>query len=300
MNNPINNDNNWVVLKFGGTSVAKAEHWQTIAEIVAARINEGFRPLVVHSALSGVSNALSALVAKATEATTGNEAFDVDVDGDVEALKQQHLTLASELGLDGAKLLQPFFDELSVLLADIRSSGSAAPVVEARVLALGELMSTTLGANWLQSHDLFADKTPIHWQDARQLLKSVNQPKKSARSQVLSAVCAHEFEQELSDQLSTLHGVVLTQGFIARSENGDDVLLGRGGSDTSAAYFAAKIGAQKLEIWTDVAGVFSADPRLVRGAKLLKELRYDEMQELASMGASILHPRAIPPVRKNS
>ena len=96
----------------------------------------------------------------------------------------------------------------------------------------------------------------------------------------------------------SLDKVVLTQGFIAANAAGDTVLLGRGGSDTSAAYFAAKLGAARLEIWTDVPGLFSANPRAVPTARLLRELHYDEAQEIASNGAKVLHPRCVLPVRQ--
>src|SRR6202012_1920851 len=92
-------------------------------------------------------------------------------------------------------------------------------------------------------------------------------------------------------------GVVVTQGFIAGDAAGDTVLLGRGGSDTSAAYFAAKLGAQRLEIWTDVPVMFSANPRHTPTARLLRVLHYDEAQEIATAGAKILHPRCILPAR---
>jgi diaminopimelate decarboxylase/aspartate kinase len=99
-------------------------------------------------------------------------------------------------------------------------------------------------------------------------------------------------------QCAALPPVIVTQGFIARREDGDTALLGRGGSDTSASYFAAKLGAERIEIWTDVPGFFSADPRLTGAARQIRSLAYAEAQELASMGAGVLHPRAISPVRK--
>ncbi|MEO1575741.1 MAG: bifunctional aspartate kinase/diaminopimelate decarboxylase, partial [Pseudomonadota bacterium] len=90
----------------------------------------------------------------------------------------------------------------------------------------------------------------------------------------------------------------LTQGFVARNAQGETVVLGRGGSDTSASYFAAQLGAERVEIWTDVAGMFSADPRRVPTAHLLKQLDYSEAQEIASTGARVLHPRCIGPARE--
>ena len=99
-------------------------------------------------------------------------------------------------------------------------------------------------------------------------------------------------------RFSSAGQVVVTQGFIASDNEGNTVLLGRGGSDTSGAYFAAKLQAQRLEIWTDVPGMFSANPRSIPSARLLKALHYDEAQEIASNGAKVLHPRCILPVRQ--
>jgi diaminopimelate decarboxylase/aspartate kinase len=93
--------------------------------------------------------------------------------------------------------------------------------------------------------------------------------------------------------------VVLTQGFVARLPNGDTVLLGRGGSDTAAAYLAAKLGADHLEIWTDVPGMFTANPRAVTDARLLLHMGYAEAGELASKGAKVLHPRCIRPAQEH-
>ena len=91
---------------------------------------------------------------------------------------------------------------------------------------------------------------------------------------------------------------MITQGFIAAQPDGSTVILGRGGSDTSAAYFAAKLKADRLEIWSDVPGLFTANPKLVDNAKLLRVLNYDEAQEMATTGAKALHPRCILPLKK--
>ena len=116
----------------------------------------------------------------------------------------------------------------------------------------------------------------------------------------LSAKCDAEPDANLREAFEALGGVVLTQGFIARNAWGETVLLGRGGSDTSAAYFAARLDARRIEIWTDVPGMFTADPRVVPSARLLLALHYDEAQELASAGSSVLHPRCLSPLRAST
>ena len=274
----------WVVLKFGGTSVATAANWQIIHKLVRDRLAEGLRPVVVHSAVAGVSNQLIELLKQATE-------------GDYEQLLQtivkRHYDLADDMGLDGAALVGGYLGELEQLAAGVRLVREVSPRVHAKVLAMGELMATTLGAAFLQKQGVEA-----HWYDVRDSLTSVESSDLSERASFLSAVCAYEADPHLQAELAGIQGVVLTQGFIARNTRGETVLLGRGGSDTSAAYIAGRLQAERLEIWTDVPGMFSADPRVVSGSRLLKMLRYEEAQEIASTGGSVLHPRAISPARR--
>jgi diaminopimelate decarboxylase/aspartate kinase len=275
----------WVVLKFGGTSVSTAGRWATIRDLVRARMAAGLRPVVVHSALAGVSNRLDELLRQGVES---------DSKALVAAVRDQHLKLAADLGVDGLALLEDAFAELSQLLAGVHLIGEVSPRVQARVMGMGELMATRLGAAYLQREGL-----PVTWLDARELLVTTEQAGGNERSRYLSAACDFAADPVLQARLSAIPGVLLTQGFIARTPKGEGVLLGRGGSDTSAAYFAGKLEAQALEIWTDVPGMFSANPKVVPGARLLRHLSYAEAQEIASTGGSVLHPRSIAPCRKH-
>jgi diaminopimelate decarboxylase/aspartate kinase len=274
----------WVVLKFGGTSVASAANWANIRDLVAARLQEGLRQVVVHSALGGVSNLLAELLA---QATNKNEAALL------QEICDRHHNLAAELGIDGPALLGGYLGQLEQLAAGIRLIGEVSPRVHAKVMALGELMATTLGAAYLQAQGVAA-----HWHDVRGSLCSLEVPGISERASLLSATCASEADPHLQAELASIDGVVVTQGFICRNSRNETVLLGRGGSDTSAAYLAGRLQAERLEIWTDVPGMFSADPRAVSGSRLLRALRYEEAQEIASTGGAVLHPRAISPVRR--
>ncbi len=274
----------WVVLKFGGTSVASADNWAIIRDLVRERLEEGWRPLVVHSAVGGVSNRLVAVM----QAATAGE-FQTQF----EAIVAVHMDLAADLGLDGNELLGGYLGELEQLLAGVRLVREVSPRVHAKIMAMGELLATTMGAAYLQSQGINA-----HWHDARESLCCVDIPGASERAAFLSATCNQDPDPHLQAELGAIDGVVLTQGFIARNSHAETVLLGRGGSDTSAAYFAARLEAERLEIWTDVPGMFSADPRAVPGARLLKALRYEEAQEIASTGGAVLHPRAISPARR--
>ena len=273
----------WVVIKFGGTSVSSRANWEMIAKIVRERLAEGLRPLVVCSALAGVSDSLERLMA---EAPTGDHPAVLD------KIKEKHLALAQDLGVDGAALLTPYFKELSRIAVGAKLVREVSPRLHARALAFGEIMSTQLGAAFLNAQGLVTT-----WHDARESLIAEDNPRLTLRQQYLSAACCYSLDGLL---LAVLNGyetpVVLTQGFIATNREGETVLLGRGGSDTSAAYFAAKLNAQRCEIWTDVAGVFSADPRQVPTARLLMRLGYEEAQEITSMGAKVLHPRCLGPL----
>jgi diaminopimelate decarboxylase/aspartate kinase len=273
----------WVVMKFGGTSVSTAENWHIIASIVRNRLADGLRPVVVHSALKGVSNALDALLHSAVDAVPS------DI---LDKIQEQHFDLASELGIDGQELLGESLLELEQLIAGVRLVREISVRVRVRIMALGELMSTRLGAAYLESAGVSTE-----WIDAREILTSVSRIGASRARDYLAANCDYEADPKLSEKLATSGKVILTQGFIARNKSGETVLLGRGGSDTSAAYIAARLQARRLEIWTDVPGMFSADPRVVPSARLLVALRYDEAQELASAGSSVLHPGCISPLR---
>lgn len=278
-------DSRWVVMKFGGTSVSSASSWETIAQLVRARVADGLRPVIVHSALRGVSDALEGIL---------EHAIKGDVTTRLKRVRRQHYKLADDLGLDASALLEERLYELEQLIAGVRLVREVSVRVRVRVMALGELLATNLGAAFLARKGL-----PVHWMDARDLLRSRPRVRSNPVADYLSATCEYTADTELQDKLGGQGGVVLTQGFIARNTSGETVLLGRGGSDTSAAYFAGKLQARRLEIWTDVPGMFTADPRVVPSARLLVALHYDEAQELASAGSTVLHPRCLSPARDN-
>ncbi len=275
---------NWVVLKFGGTSVSSRENWDHIVRVIKERQNEGSAVCVVHSALSGVSS----LLQKLAETFQKEEAEAI-----IQTIKSRHSELADDLGVD-AVLLGEYVRELENISNGIVLIGEVGAGVQARLLALGELMATTLGNAFLNDQGITSD-----WKDARNLLTSIPQANVSKEQAILSAVCDVEKDPGLQREIADSSSVILTQGFIARNREGKTVLLGRGGSDVSAAYFAAKLGAERLEIWTDVPGLFSANPNQIASARLLKQLSYDEAQEIATNGAHVLHPRCIYPARRH-
>ena len=280
----LNQAHAWVVLKFGGTSVSTAANWHNIAQVLRARMSEGFRPLVVHSALTGMTDRLELLVSAAM--TGGHEPV-------LQHIESAHRRLAAELGVSPNAQFESFTRELRALAVQVAEHGSIEDALRARIMAMGELLGTTLGEEFLNAQGIATS-----WVDARQVLRADARQNATHTANLLSAICDFAPDFALQSAWASLDRVVLTQGFIAANAAGDTVLLGRGGSDTSAAYFAVKLNAARLEIWTDVPGLFSANPRAVPTARLLRQLHYDEAQEIASNGARVLHPRCILPVRQ--
>ena len=277
----------WIVLKFGGTSVSRRHRWDTIGRLMKKRADDdGARVLVVVSALSGVTNELQAIC-------DGH----ADADGTaarVAALVQRHAEFArEELGLDADAVLGERLAALQALATDPRrAAGELA--WQAEVLAQGELLSSTLGVAYLRTQGL-----DVGWTDSRDWLSARALPHQNGWSRWLSASCDYAGDAALRARFTAAGPALrIAQGFIARAPEGGTAILGRGGSDTSAAYFGALLGARRVEIWTDVPGMFSANPRAVPDARLLSRLDYEEAQEIATTGAKVLHPRCIHPCRE--
>jgi diaminopimelate decarboxylase/aspartate kinase len=280
---PLPADAPWVVMKFGGTSVATVPRWQNIQRLVASRRAEGARVLVVVSALTGVTDALKQLCRLDDAAERQGEAV---------AIAQRHHELLTQMELSLPAALGQRLDDLAVL-AQVGGTATGERAWQAQVQAHGELMSSALGAAFLDASGL-----PTCWLDARDCLAAIALPNQNERTRLLSATVEPDFDPAFAVRLAELGEVFITQGFIARDGDGRTVLLGRGGSDTSAAYFGALLNARRVEIWTDVAGMFSANPRQVPGARLLSSLDYEEAQEIATTGAKVLHPRCLSPLRE--
>ena len=275
-------DERWLVLKFGGTSVSKRERWDTIGQLADGRAAaENARVLVVVSALSGVTNELQAI-------SNGD-----GIGGRVDALVERHRAFcADDLGLDPDAAIGERLRALQALRDDPRAASRPLDW-QAEVLAQGELLSSSLGAAYLRAQGL-----DFGWCDARDWLEAISLPNASDWAQRLSVNCRFEADAALRARFAAQPTrLLLTQGFIARHGDGGTAILGRGGSDTSAAYFGALLGAERVEIWTDVPGMFSANPREVPDARLLTRLDYYEAQEIATTGAKVLHPRSIKPCR---
>ena len=274
---------NWVVLKFGGSSVADPKHWQTITEQVNKQIAQGNRPLLVLSALKNISNLLEGLLHQALAGVYPTA---------IKHLEEQHLGFCAQLGLSLKETLNPIFSHLNQQCQIIQSEKSISPARHAEVLACGELLSTTIGSAYLQKQGLNAQ-----WIDARTLLSANDHT--DPWHHFTSAECDYRGNsQNIKHRLSNQEvDVFVTQGFIASDANGATVLLGREGSDTSAAYLGAAVNAQEIQIWTDVPGVFTSNPREIDNTRQIPELSYQQANLMAKLGAKVLHPRAVNPAQ---
>ncbi len=272
-----------IVVKFGGTSVGDAESIRRAAEIVRGRAVA--RPLVVVSAMAGVTNALLAL---AEQAARGHL---VGALAGIAALRQRHLGAAVELvpgeaGADLAGELSASFDELARLAEALSVFGYLTPRTLDAIAAQGELLSAPIVTAALRAAGVDAVSL-----DPRQLMvtddtfgRAEPQPEAiaaAARDQVLPALREGR--------------VAVTGGFVGATRDGITTTLGRGGSDYSASLLGAALQADAIEIWTDVDGMLTADPRVVPHARLIERIRFDEAAELASFGAKVLHPSTITP-----
>jgi diaminopimelate decarboxylase/aspartate kinase len=274
----------WVVAKFGGTSVSTRARWETILHVAAEHRVRGRNVLIVVSALSGITDMLKAIAEARGDAALCRDAQI--------GIVERHRSLHRELQLPTRNALDGWLARLDQLIVDPRRM-QAALTWQAEVFALGELMSSTLGAAFLGAQGL-----ATHWLDAREHLHSTSLANHTTWAHYLSATVPAVPDATFARTLAAHGDVFITQGFIARNAAGESVLLGRGGSDTSAGYFGAMLKAERVEIWTDVPGMFSADPRVVPEARLLARLDYEEAQEIATTGAKVLHPRALGPLRR--
>lgn len=286
----------WIVMKFGGSSVGDPKHWKTISKQVQRQIQLGNKPLVVLSALKNVSNLLESLLHQSLAGVQASAIFH---------LKEFHFSFCSQLGLNLKDKLEAWFLELEADCQAIYHSQEITPMLHAKILAVGELLSSTIGNAYL-NHRFMGQQEPFcSWQDARLLLKSKESPNrlKNQWHHYISGKCEYEYDSLFAERLEALsdrNSVVVTQGFIASDANNSTILLGREGSDTSAAYLASLLGAIEIQIWTDVPGVFSCNPQSNSGARQIERMNYGQARQMAKLGAKVLHPRTITPAEKYS
>ncbi len=258
-----------IVSKFGGTSVGTFEAMQHSASIVAENPD---RKLIVISAISGMTNNLVALENPDLDSTSREVIL--------QEIENRHLSIINQCVLK-EKLAKKFQVQLSELRSHLEQPGRDKKWKDT-LYAFGELMSTRIFVEVLKEHRVDAE-----WLDAREVLRT-DSTFGNADPDILTT-------RQLAAQMINSEKRHLTQGFIGRDELGNTTTLGRGGSDYSAALFAEAVKADILEIWTDVAGVYTTDPRIVAEARPISEITFDEAAELSVFGGKVLHPATLKP-----
>ena len=279
-----------VVMKFGGTSVEDATAILRTASIVAGRLRKGLNPIVVVSAMSKVTDTLLTAAAAAGR-NAREEALKLS-----DTLRTRHLNTAAELVTNPDRLtslqlnIHHDFDTLDDLLRGISAVGELTPRTSDNVVSFGERLSSVLVAAVFAEHGI-----PSAHVDARTVILTDHHYGKAAPNE--RAIEAALTEQVLP--LVDLGRVPVIGGFIG-SCDGITTTLGRGGSDYTAAIVGGALHAGAIEIWTDVDGIMTTDPRIVPEALRVKTISFEEAAELAYFGAKVLHPATIlPAVQKN-
>jgi aspartate kinase len=277
-----------IVMKFGGTSVQDAAAIDRVAAIVKSRLL--LKPVVVVSALARVTDQL---LAAARAAGNGDRKTALNLS---RALRERHYTTAGELLRTGVFTnihsdLEASFDALDELLRGIVAIGELTPRTTDHVAAQGELLSSRIAAAAFAARGINAAMidsrdcivTDSNYMKAAPLMEETNERLKIKIQPLLDA-----------------DKVPVMGGFIGATKTGVTTTIGRGGSDYSAAIVGAGLGAQRIDIWTDVDGMMTTDPNLCPDARRIKVISFDEAAELAYFGAKVLHPSTVlPAVQKN-
>jgi aspartate kinase len=279
-----------VVMKFGGTSVEDAVAINRTAAIVRGRLNKGLAPIVVVSAMARVTDQL---LAAANAAGRGDRAGALAITA---RLRNRHLETAgalvpSQTMADLGKWIDAEFCSLDEVLRGLAAVGELTPRISDMVVSAGERLSSRMIAEAFRQRDLDAI-----YIDARQCIITDGQHGKAIPQDAL-------IEQRLRQHVlphATAGQVCVMGGFIGATEKGVTTTLGRGGSDFTAALIGGGLDAGSIEIWTDVNGIMTTDPRICPNALRVKTISFEEAAELAYFGAKVLHPATIlPAVKKN-
>ena len=266
-----------IVMKFGGTSVESTVALQRVAAIVRARLDR--KPVVIVSAMGKTTNRLLAI---AHAAVSGYK------DGAIQSLHELRDFHLRESNME--RTVDEHFQELTELVKGLAILGELTPRSLDAIASFGERLSSRIVTNYFQHHGINA----VHL-DARKLILT------DARHTHATPLLEESYARLANciPQLAKTQ-VVVMGGFIASTENGVTSTLGRGGSDFTASIVGAGIGAEEIQIWTDVDGMLTADPTVFTGAHRVRVISFDEAAELAYFGAKVLHPSTVmPAVDKN-
>ncbi len=269
------------VLKFGGTSVANAKHIVKVKNIVLK--NTGGTIAVVVSAFGGVTD----LLLKAAESAALSDTSYTKI---IKEIEIRHLTVIKELlpiRVQSSILskIKSEINDMESLLEGTFSIGELTPKLSDKIVSYGERMSSYIISSFFREEGL-----DVNFKDSREIIRTnENFGAAVVDFKTTNTKCAEYFAK-------TAHRITVMGGFIGSSDKGNTTTLGRGGSDYTAAIIAAATNAEVLEIWTDVSGMYTANPKIVKQAKPIPQLSYEEAMELSHFGASVLYPPSIQPV----
>ena len=279
-----------ILMKFGGTSVKDKNAIERVIPIVRGRMAD--KPLVVVSALAKVTRVLCS-IAEEAEAQHLKE-----VDELLDSLRDRHTSLAVELLSGNPEILNNCVSEVNAVLDSLTDFahgvcqiGELSPRSYARIVSTGEVLSSKIVAAAMNVYGL-----SCRWLDARKMIVTDCSYMSAIPDLEATEANVKRFVPEAAKGVS----VVLTQGFIASSVEGSPSVLGFEGSDYSAAIFGMALDADRIEIWTDVDGIQSADPRKIADTHRIDRVSYDEASEMAYLGARVLHPLTIEPARRRN
>jgi aspartate kinase len=272
-----------IVMKFGGTSVATAERIESVVRLVKERL--ALRPVVVVSALARVTDQLIRGAELALER-------DPECDSVVEEVKARHREVVTDLLPAGPARLALFahitgvVNELRALYTGVHNLGELTPRTLDAISGMGERLSCEIVAAALRQRNVLAQ--PM---DGRSLIVTDEEFGRATPLLDETTARVHELLLPLVQQGQ----VPVVSGFIGSTRRGVATTLGRGGSDYSAAVIGATLPVEAIQIWTDVDGMMTVDPKVVAAARVLNEVSFEEAAELAYFGAKILHPATIKP-----
>ena len=266
-----------IVMKFGGSSVKDEECIRNVCDII--KINLERKPIVVCSAVGGITDML---IEAAEKALKGDDFGEV-----IDKIRKRHFGIIDKLKLD-KELVEGLLFDFEETIKRISIAKSADIVVMDLVQSFGERISCRIVAAELNNTGIEAKAF-----DAWDIGMITN-------SDFGKAEPIDEAEPMLRQNLSNVKLVPVITGFIGKSQNGAITTLGRGGSDYTAAIIGSAIKAEEIQIWTDVDGIMTADPRVVSEAKTIPQISFEESSELAFFGAKVLHPKTILPAMKKN
>ena len=272
------------VVKFGGSSIADATAIRRVVQIIARQPEP---TVVVLSALGTTTDSLERAGSVAA-AGDGNAALSIVTDLEDRHLDAIHgLELPPSMAAPARRQVASVLDTARQLVTGIAVLSDLSPSVRARLLACGEQLSTRI-IHWA----LRAVGLPAQWFDSRELVVTRDGDPECAEPD--AALTADRCAEMISPALD--QGIIpVLQGFVGCSTTGQTTLLGRGGSDCTASLVGAVLGAERIDIWTDVDGILTADPTLVPEASVVAEMTFAEAAELAFFGARVLHPKTLVP-----